>query len=46
MREKDEVNPVKILIDYLSPDLSLSCSPGITSFVPAKVKFYGVIFWP
>ena len=26
--------------------MGLSCPFGIDYFVPAKVKFFGVIFWP
>ena len=26
--------------------MSLSCPLGISRFVPAKAKFFGVIFWP
>ena len=33
--EQDEENPV-----------GLSCLLGITGLVPAKAKFFGVIFWP
>ena len=42
---QDEVNPV-FLLATRADKMGLSCPLGISRFVLAKPKFFGVIFWP
>ena len=42
---QDEANPVFWLATRAGK-IGLSCPLRISRFVPAKAKFFGVIFWP
>ena len=42
---QDETNPV-FWLSTRAGKMGLSYPLGITRFIPAKAKFFGVIFWP
>ena len=42
---QDEGNPA-LWLAARAGKIDLSCPLGISCFVPAKAKFFGVIFWP